>query len=323
MTYQFRALAEQAQADGRISADEILGLRRDGWGDGRIEPAEAEAVFVLNDHLAERTTEWADFFVEAIVPYLLAGGNPRGFLTDEQADWLIGHLDRDGRVDSLVELELLATLFEKAEAVPERLKAYALAQIEQAVLTGSGPTRDGGTIDPGRITPAECRLLKRYVYSFTSDAPGGVSRAEAEMLFRIKDATLGADNAPEWPDLFVHAVGNHLMAHNRFQQVSADRARELDSFMNDATPRLGAFFGRMARSDLGDNFRRAAGGVLGFGKKGAPDATGRNLAGEVAADQRITEAEDAWLQGQVEANHQLDELDKALLRFIAEEERKG
>lgn len=78
MTYQFRALAEQAQADGRITAEEILGLRRDGWADGRIEPAEAEAVFVLNDHLAERTNEWADFFVEAITEYVLAGGEPRG-----------------------------------------------------------------------------------------------------------------------------------------------------------------------------------------------------------------------------------------------------
>jgi len=317
MTYQFRALAEQAQADGRITAEEILGLRRDGWADGRIEPAEAEAVFVLNDHLAERTNEWADFFVEAITEYVLAGGEPRGFVSEEQADWLISRLDRDGRVDSLVELELLAELFEKAESVPDRLKAYALDQIEQAVLTGEGPTRDGGKLSAGCITPAECRLLKRYIYSFTSDAPGGVSRAEAEMLFRIKDATLGADNAAEWPDLFVKAVANHLMAHNRFQQLSTERARELDSFMNDATPRLGAFFGRMAKSDLGGNFRDAAAGVLGFGKKGVQ----RDLAAEVAADQRITESEDAWLQGQVDANQQLDALDKALLKFIAEAER--
>lgn len=317
MTYQFRALAERAQADGAITADEILALRRDGWADGRIEPSEAEAIFVVNDHLAERTTAWADFFVEAIAEYVVAGGSPRGFVSEEQADWLIAHLDRDGRVDSLAELELLATLFDKAQAVPERLKAYALSQIEQAVLTGEGPTRDGGSLAPGCITPAECGLLKRYVYSFAGDGPGGISRAEAEMLFRIKDATLGADNAPGWADLFVHAVGNHLMAHNRFQQVSTDRARQLDGFMTDATPRLGAFFGRMAKSDLGSNFRDAAAGVLGFGKKGS----GRDLAGEVAADQRITESEDAWLQQQVDANHQLDALDKALLRFIAEAER--
>lgn len=317
MTYQFRALAEQAQADGRITAEEILALRRAGWADGRIEPAEAEAIFALNDHLAERTNEWADFFVEAVTEYVLAGGEPRGFVSEDQADWLISRLDRDGRVDSLVELELLAELFEKAQAVPERLKAYALAQVEQAVLTGEGPTRDGGELAPGCITPAECRLLQRYIYSFTSDTPGGVSRAEAEMLFRLKDATLGADNAADWPDLFVKAVANHLMAHHHFQQLTTERARELDTFMNDTTPRLGAFLGRMAKSDLGDNVRQAVGGVLGFGKKGVS----RDLAAEVAADQRITESEDAWLQGQVDANHELDALDKALLKFIAKAER--
>ena len=322
MTYQFRALAEQAQADGRISAEEILGLRRDGWGDGRIEPAEAEALFVLNDSLAERTPAWAEFFVEAITEYVLAGGNPRGFVSEDQADLLIARLDRDGRVESLAELELLATLFDKAQALPERLKAYALAQIEQAVLTGSGPTRDGGQLgnapDGGAcITPAECRLLRRFLFSFAGDGPGGVSRAEAELLFRLKDATLGANNAPDWADLFVKGVANHLMAHNRFQQLSAERARSLDVFMADNAPRLGAFFGRMARSDLGGSFRDSAAGVLGFGRKGIQ----RDLAAEVAEDQRITESEDAWLQQQVDANRQLDTLDKALLKFIADAER--
>jgi hypothetical protein len=327
MTYQFRALAEQAQADGQITAAEILGLRREGWADGRMEPAEAEAIFVLNDHLAERTPDWADFFVEAVVQYLLSNGSPRGFVSEDQADWLISRLDRDGRVDSMAELELLAVLFDKAEAVPDRLKAYALAQIEQAVLTGSGPTRDGGTLDgaldgsgPGgaRITPTESRLLRRFIFAFAGDGPGGVSRAEAEMLFRIKDATLGADNAPDWADLFVKGVANHLMAHNRFAQLSAERAGALDSFMNDTSPRLGAFLGRMAGSNIGGSFREAARDVLGFGRKGS----GRDLGAEMAADQRITESEDAWLQAQVDANNQLDVLDKALLRFIAEEERK-
>jgi hypothetical protein len=87
--------------------------------------------------------------------------------------------------------------------------------------------------------------------------------------------------------------------------------------MNNTTPRLGAFFGRMARSDLGESARMAAGHVLGFGRKGAQ----RDLASEVVADQRITEDEDARLQQQVDANHQLDTLDKALLRFIARAER--
>jgi hypothetical protein len=319
MTYQFRALADQAQTDGQISADEILGLRREGWADGRIEPAEAEALFVLNDHLAERTTGWVDFFVEAVGEFILAGGNPRGFVSEEQAEWLMARLDRNGQVDTMAELELLGHLFDKAERVPETLRAYALNQIEQIVLTGSGPTRDGGQVDGARITPAECRLLKRFVYSFASETPGGVSRAEAEMLFRLKDATLGADNAEDWPDLFVKAVANHLMAHNRFAQLSDDRARALDSFMSDATPRLGAFFGRMAGASVSGGFSEAASRVLGFGRKGAE----RDRDAEVASDARITELEEAWLQQQVDANHQLDVLDKALLRFLAAEERQG
>ena len=318
MTYQFRALAEQAQADGQISAEEILGLRRDGWADGRIEPAEAEAIFALNDHLAERTTEWSDFFVEAICEFVLSGGHPRGFVSEDQADWLISRLDRSGQVETMAELELLGRLFDKAERLPDRLKSYAIGEIEQIVLTGTGPTRDGGTVEAARISPAECRLLRRFIFSFASERPGGVSRAEAEMLFRIKDATLGADNAPEWAELFVQGVGNFLMGHNRFAPLSGERAAQLDSFMNDATPRMGAFFGRMAGSDIGGSFASEAGRVLGFGRKG----TQRDLDAEVADDGRVTEIEDAWLQTQIDSNHQLDALDKALLRFIAAEERK-
>jgi hypothetical protein len=154
MTYQFRALAEQAEADGRITAEEILSLRQSGWGDGRIEPAEAEAIFVLNDHLAERTPEWVDFFVEALSEFIVAGGDPRGFVSDDQAEWLISRLDQSGQVETMAELELLAHLFDKAQSLPERLKGYALAQIEQIVLTGTGPTRDGGTMDAARASPA-------------------------------------------------------------------------------------------------------------------------------------------------------------------------
>lgn len=320
MTFQFRALAEQAQADGVITAAEVLALRQAGWGDGRIDPAEADAIFVLNEHLAERTPEWVDFFVEAIGEFVIAGGSPRGFVSEAQADWLIERLDRDGRIETMAELELLNRLFDKCSLLPERLRSYALAQIEQIVLTGSGPTRDGGRIDGACITAAECRLLRRFIFSFAGDGPGGVSQAEAEMLFRIKDATLGAPNAPEWQTLFVQGVANHLMAHQGFHQLSAERAGQLERFMNDATPRFGGFLGRMAEAASAPSYGR----VLGFGRKGvSSDQQAADHQAEVAAAHRITEAEDAWLQRQIDANGQLDELERALLRFLAEEEQRG
>lgn len=316
MTYQFRALAEQAQADGHITAEEILGLRRDGWADGRIEPAEAEAIFVLNHRLATRDARWADFFVEAIGEFILAGGSPRGFVSETQADWLIAHLDRDGCVESMAELELLGWLFDRAEHVPERLKAYAIAQIEQVVLTGTGPTRDGGQIEAANVTDTECRLLRRFLFAFAGSGAAGVTQAEAELLFRLKDATLGAENSSEWELLFVQGVANYLMAYNSFEQLSPERAAQLDAFMNDTRSRVGGFFGRMAKSDLGENIVEAARRVRGFGRKDATDSRGA----EAAAARKVSENENAWLQAQIEADRQFDPLEKALLRFIADEE---
>ena len=205
-----------------ISHEEVLKLRRQMWADGSISPDEASRLFELNDQVAP-SSEWSDFFVEALCDYLIARGQPRGFVTEGDAAWLEQHLNRDGRVDSHAELELLVKLLERAESVPVSLKDFALAQIEQIVLTGVGPTRSGGDIQPGRIDDVEAALLRRMIFAPAGDGPARVSRAEAEMLFRLKDATLGATNAADWPRLFVQGVANHLMARQSFAQ-SAEAA---------------------------------------------------------------------------------------------------
>ena len=105
------------------------------------------------------------------------------------------------------------------------------------------------------------------------------------------------------------------MAHQGFHQLSAERAGELERFMNDTTPRFGGFLGRMAEAASAPSYGR----VLGFGRKGLSS----DHQAEVAAAHRVTEAEDAWLQRQIDANGQLDELERALLRFLAEEEQRG
>lgn len=314
MTMQFRSLADQAMADGSITTAEILSLRREGWSDGVIHPDEAEAIFVLNDHLAERTPEWTDFFVEALGEFIVNGSEPRGYVSDMQADWLIARISHDGNLDSMTELTLLVRVLERALNAPQRLKDFALAQIERAVLTGEGPTRTGGTLSPGVITSAECAILRRLVFAASGDGPGIVSRKEAEMLFRLKDATLGKENAPEWKQLFVQGVGNHLMAHASYIALSQARAAELDSFMNDATPHLGRFAGRVARAGIANSF-----GVV-FGRKRVETPS---LSETLAADLAITADEQLWLQDQIDGNDQVDDCDQALLDFIAAETARG
>ena len=317
MSLHFRELAEQAMSDGGISPQELLSVRREGWGDGVIAPDEAEALFVVNNHLKVPSPEWTDAFVEALTEHLIAGGNPRGNLSQNQADWLVTQIDADGKVESMAELELLAHLFERAASVPESLKNYALHQIEQTVLTGTGPTRPndsdrGGKLAAGLVTEAECRLLRRFIFSGGGDRPGAVSQGEAEMLFRIKDATLGASNAKEWPLLFVQGVGNYLQGWSSRYAVDTGRAQQLEAFMNDATPSVGRFMGRVATSAIGGGFAK----VLGFGRKGT---TAPSIADQAAEAEAVTKVENAWLEAKFNDDGKMDELEHALVVFLQDE----
>lgn len=312
MTLHFRALAAQAAEDSAISAQEILALRRAAWPDGKIDPEEAEAIFILNDQIAEPTREWSDFFVEALVEFVVNGTEPRGHVSDENARWLIERVSHDGKVGSLTEMELLVRVLEKALSAPDGLRLFVLQQIEREVLTGEGPTRCGGELQAGAITAAECTLIRRAIFASGSDRPAGVSQREAEMLFRLKDATLDADNAPAWERLFVQGVGNYLQGWNGAKGLSRERAGELEAFMNDRSSHLGRFFGRMAKTNV-NGFAQALREVS-FGRK----QPARGIAGEAASDQAVTEVENLWLQARIDANDQVDAMDRALLAFLAE-----
>lgn len=311
MTINFPELARQAAADGAISADEVLALRRAAWPDGRIDQTEAEAILAINEVVSERSPDWTDFLVEAIGEYVLNGTEPRGYVADATADWLIARLDHDGRLESAAELELLVRVLEKALGTPDRLKDYALVQVERAVLTGEGPTRDGGALSAGSITEAECKLLRRMIFASGGDRPAAVSQREAEMLFRLKDATLGQPHAPEWQRLFVQGVGNYLQGWTGGHAISRDRAARLETFMNDTSSGLGRFFERMTRlgaRDLG----AAAQDMLSGGKPT------RDYTGEARAEAALSSPEKAWIDGRIKADRRIDPLEEALLAFLAE-----
>ncbi|WP_338241978.1 hypothetical protein [Aurantiacibacter hainanensis] len=309
MSFEFAEIARQAATDRSISADEVLALRKAGWADGRMTREEAEIVFATQRAIDDPSREWSDFFVEAIQNYVLKGTDPRGFASAEEAEWLIGQVEMDGKVCSMTELELLTRIVERAQNVPETLKAYVLGVLEREVMEGTGPTRCGGDLSDTHVSAAECRILRRVIFGQASDRPAAVSRREAEVLFRIKDAVAGADNAPEFQRLFVQGVGNFLMgfAHSN-GQISRERQLELDAFVADNKVRVGRFMGRMA------NQVPNAFGVV-FGRKDE----GSSHTDQVAAEADVTGIEKAWLDEQIAASGEVDQYDQALLEFIAEE----
>lgn len=312
MSVQLSELAKSVSADGLIDADEILSLRQLGWGDGAIHHDEAEAIFAINRTITAPSAEWVDFFVEALGEFVLNGTEPKGYVDDGEADWLIGALDHDGRLETMAELELLARVMERAGNVPDRLKHYALKQIENAVLTGTGPTRCGGELSEGQITSAECALVRRFIFASGGHGPAAVSRFDAEMLFRLKDATLGHDNAAEWATLFVDGVANYLGGFTlRHAQLSHARRKELEDFIADDSVNLGRFFGRMAKSapKVHNQFGKV------FGKKPS-DADYDERAADGA---KLTEDEQNWLDRMIDADGEVDTLEQQLIDRIAAE----
>lgn len=311
MTIPMIDVIARAKTQSVLSADDVLALRRTVWPDGKIDASEADAIFDLNAAIADPPVEWVDFFVEVVATYVVRQQAPVGYVDAAKADWLVARIDRDGRVESLGELTALVKILEDATNVPDTLKHYALRQIEQIVLTGSGPTRDGGTLDPGSITVAEVALLRRILFAQASDGPGMISRAEADLLFRIKDATLGQPNAPEWRTLFVQAIGNHLMAHSDYRALTRERAAELDRFMTDTRSSVFGFLGRMIRTPWNDAMQAA--------RADTADTPDHDAA--VARDRAIAPAERDWLVRALDADATRDPLEQALLDFIAAETR--
>lgn len=309
MTMQFDEMSGKAAADGVLSAEDILALRGTAWRDGRIDPDEAEALFLANETLTEPNIEWAEFFAEALSEFIVNTVEPHGYVDQEMADEAMARVDRDGRVNSMAELELLVRVLEKATSTPANFKAYVLQQVETAVTTGEGPTR-GGELNAHGINATETALLRRMIFASASDRPAAVSKAEAEMLFRIKDATLFDPNAPEWQTLFVQGVANYLLGFGGSEPLSNARAVELEAFMNREGSGIGGFLGRMLKADVEDGFGSLLGGS---------DVPETDWEGEAEAAAQLTGEEAEWLRERLEADEELDDYEKALIAFIDEE----
>lgn len=308
MSFSFSDFSSSLEAGGAIGPRDVLAIRRAVWPSGAVARGEAETIFELHRLARVTSLEWCDFLIEAIADTVLNATEPRGYVDEDSAAWLIGQLDREGRTIGAVELELVVKIVEKALNAPASLKAWALAQIEGCVLTGEGATRRDGEVRPGVVDEAEVNLLRRLVFAAGGDGAMVVSQSEAEMLWRIKDSTLGAANAEGWRKLFVQAVGNHLMAFSSYRPLERSEAARLDTFMNDRRTDVPGFLARMRRPDFG-----------GAAKLFEPGASAADHEAAVDAAEDVTPSEKAWLSFNVDRDGERDEYEEALMRFVQEE----
>jgi hypothetical protein len=292
MSFSYSDFAAALKAGAPISAEDVLAVRRWVWPDGAVSADEAGALFELNRSAKDSAPEWGDFFIEAMTDYVVNQVPPRGYVEEGHAAWLIGQIEQDGSPITATELALVVKVLEAALNAPAALKQWALGQIEQSVRAD------------GRVGDEEAALLRRIVFAAAGGGALTVSTDEAEALWRIKEACLGADNASGWKTLFVQALGNHLMAYSSYTPLDRSEAERLDAFVADRHSSVLGFFARMGRTRP-DSIRAAL--------AKSPEAD-RDAA--IAAAEAVTPAEDAWLKAHVDADGSRDDYEQALLAFI-------
>ncbi len=303
------------RASKRITAEHVQALRRTLYDDGVVESGEVEALFTLDEAATDHDPGWCMLFTEAVTDWLVEQQSPQGYISEANADWLLARIAHDGSVKTATELELLVKVLEKAKSSPDRLAAFALAQVKKAVVDGEGPLAGGGALEPGRVGRGEAELVRRILYAFGGDGNVAVTRAEAEFLFDINDATADAENDPVWSELFVKAIANFMMAASSYAVPSRQEALRREEWLDAPSGGVADVFARMAAGGL-------RGFLQGYREPGADAAWAeRNAASEAAArrSEAVTADEADWLARRIGRDGALTANEKALLRFIRDE----
>ncbi len=296
---------------GHIDADDVSALRRAMYGgDHRISAVEADALFRLNDLCDWYDSSWADFFVEAVVDYVVHQSEPHGYVSEQNGNWLIDRVSKDGIVKNATELEAMIKVLETSSEVPEGLQRFAMQHVKNAVLKGEGPTRSGLELSPGQIGRAEVDLLRRVLYACGGRGGVAVSRAEAEMLFDVNDAVTHGVNDASWTDLFVKAVANYLMATRGYQSPDREEALRREAWLDDTDAGVGQFVGKILAGGLR--------GVVDAYKYEDSDMAAQRAV-EIASAEAITMDEAGWLADRIGKDGIFDDAERALLIFIKTE----
>lgn len=291
---------------GRITAEDVLALRQKVYGKPIVTEEDAELLFRLNDEISEDADpEWPIFFVEAMTDYLVNQAVPRGYVSEENAEWLISRIAHSGRVEIATELKLLVRILDRAKSNPVRLVRFALDEVKRAVLSGEGCMGRGRTLTPGVIAEAEVELIRRILYAFGGDGNVAITRSEAEVLFDINDATIEAENDPAWSDLFVKAIANFLLVGSGYRPPTREEALRRDAWLNSPAEGVRSFMRRMLVDGLINR-------ISAYTSPGSGDVAGFAL----IVDKPVSEPDLAWVVERIGRDGVLHENEQALIDFL-------
>jgi len=311
-TAKLQSLMTQIRSNARLDEADVVAMRREVFADNHIAIDEADTLFEINN-LSGKPESWTQLFIHTITTFLVRQTMPHGYVNQANAAWLMARIDHDGVVETHTELELLLNVMERADRVTEELEMYALAQVKQAVLHGTGFLGRGHPLQPGAIGEEEVKVLRRVLYATSGEGGSGIGRSEAEALFDLNDAVDDADNHESWTRLFVGGIANHLMMVAAWRAPDAAEALRREKWLEQPSPG----FLRGAIGTFG-SMEKLRGAFTSPSINSQASYSHTNTAHLLEAE-RITDGEASWLIERLNRDGKLCDNERALLHFLKEE----
>ena len=295
-------------ARGIVRDSDVKALRRMVYDKNGLAAADIEGLLRINRGTRMQDPAWAPFFVEAATDFVVNELPPQGYVTGENANWLMQRIGPAGRVDNAAELEVLLTVLDRARWVPESLVSFALRQVKLAVIGADGPLRAGQRAVAGEITSDEVALVRRVLYAFGGDGNAAITRSEAQMLIEIEEATAGRPQAPEWQELFVKAIASVVMAASGYRVPSREEAlRQENWLLSRGELTIASFLSRVLTVYQTQSAQERALARL------------ERQRIEIITSEEVTESSAAWLAERLGGDRVLTANERVLLAFIRRE----
>ncbi|MEE9380871.1 MAG: hypothetical protein V3V03_05645 [Hyphomonadaceae bacterium] len=302
MDQELEGLMAKVAELGQMSETEAGRVVSEAYWDGIVTHGEAEALFDLNDKLDGCDPVWDKRFVGAIKDFLLTEQAPQGWVTEEECEWLIERVTRDGYVKLGSEMDLLLDVLRYAEGAPERLGKFTLNAVRKRIA------------EAGRATKDDVERMRRALYASAGAGGIWVTREEATVLFLTNDAVAFAKNDPAWNDLFARAIGNHLMAMAHPSPMSESDALARERWLDEKVS-VGGFLSDMANS-FGDGswFEKVT-----YSPEKAAKARSAAKEAALRVAENIDDDENDWFMKRLGWDKKISPAEKALVEFLQAE----
>jgi hypothetical protein len=296
----------QAQS---VSASDIARLRGFVAESSKIDEETAVSLIQLNQTEGS-TPGWDAFFIDTISEYVICDMAPIGYVSHENAQWLINQISENGLVPKANSIDLLICVLERGICVPPELSAFTLSQVAQAIATGTGPLRPANTLSAkGVVGGQDVDMLNRILLAFGNFGEVAITRAEAEVLLDINDVTSEAHNDPAWSDLFIKSITNLLMAASGYSVPARAKALLREPWQHAVSDSVSNFLVQML-SNLLTSYRAPS-------TQDYWEARNTTWVELPENSKLVTQDEASWLAGRIGRDGKLHENEKELLTFLS------